>query len=89
MKPPTFELGTFTVISDMRRVEKIRLHCRCGRVWEELLPGELHRSELVVRLTCPGCGRAHHIHNRQLIQLNEEEGVTHDGRKEQQTRYDA
>lgn len=60
-----------TVLCDPKRVHRIALTCRCTRRWTELIPAEVHDSQLICQFTCPACGQHYILRDHQFIKEDE------------------
>lgn len=60
------------VLCDAKRVKRIALTCKCTRKWTEVIPGELHDSDLTAQFECPACGQCYHLRNKVLIRVKED-----------------
>jgi len=68
---PTTPINILTVLCDPRRVRHIAITCRCGRRWVELIPAELHDSQLTAALDCPSCGQRYTLRDKQLTRMED------------------
>ena len=73
--PNNFEkpITVITVLCDARHIQTLRVTCRCGNVWTERVPQELHDSYLIAQFTCSRCERVHLLKNHVLKSYSKEE----------------
>ena len=74
-------INMIIVLCDPKRVQRIALTCKCDNKWTELIPQELHDSELIAQFECPKCGQLYRLHRHQLIRVNMEDA--HDKQTQQ------
>lgn len=75
-----------TVLCDARRIQRIALTCRCAHKWVELVPQELHDSDMIARFACSSCGQEYDLHHKQLTRVTKTEN-NNDGSNVQTTRF--
>ena len=68
-------INCITVLCDPRRVQRVAITCRCGHRWVELIPAELHDSDMTAEFECY-CGQRYHLHNKQLHRVMEDTNGT-------------
>lgn len=70
--PRDTPINNITVLCDSRRVQRIAITCRCTRRWIELVPAELHDSDMIAEFQCIACGTRYHLHHKTLQRVKED-----------------
>ena len=63
MKKP---INVIVVLCDPSKMQRIALTCRCGHRWTEVIPQELHDSDMIAQFECPKDSTIYHLHHKQL-----------------------
>ena len=85
-------ISMIVVLCNPKTIQRIAITCQCAKRWIELVPKELHDSDMIAQFECPACSTLYHLYHKQLKRLTED--ASHDTRpfaqiKPDTSRYDS
>jgi uncharacterized C2H2 Zn-finger protein len=65
-------INAIVVLCDSKTIQRVAITCRCETRWIELVPKELHDSDMIAQFECPKCGTLYRLHHKQLKRVQED-----------------